>query len=768
MPRVSRFTLLNICLGLLLACSAAVPAHAQNRVSNIRPTLVIPRVDNPPLFEDFLDMSPNGASKGKLVKVTGFVQNMPRDGDPVSQHTDVYLGYDDENLYAIFVCFDERPDLIRARMTPRESYQGDDKVDIFLDTFHDERRAYGFSANPLGVQMEGRWNEGTQRRNNFDRSFDTLWYTKGKVTDRGYVIWMSIPFKSLRFPAKSIQEWGIVLVRWIPRNNESALWPRVTSRIDGRINQGATLVGLENISAGRNIQIIPFGFFRSFRGLDTRDDNFPRFVTDNAEPDVGLDAKFVLSDSFALDVAVNPDFSQVESDRPQVTVNRRFEVFFPERRPFFLENNDFFETPINLFFSRRIADPQFGLRLTGKKGPYAIGALVADDQSPGRAVLPGDPLHGSRAKFGVVRVNRDIFGQSTVGFLFTDRELEGSHNRVGGVDTRLKLNPNWNLSMQAVTTSTEDLDGFTEDGPAYSVELERTGRQFNYDFEYEDIGVGFNSAPGFVRRRDIRSMEHRVRYRFRPEGKYLISWGPSISTDNLWDHNGTRLDWRVRPSLSFEFIRQTNFGLSVSSGRERLRPKDFDALTQNRDFTRQSKGVFFRSQYIPQVNFGGEYSFGTQINFVPPDGEEPVPARVTRGNLGITLRPTSRLRNDNTYILSRLKSFQGGESIFTNHIIRSRWNWQFNREFSLRVILQYDTVLVNPALTSLETSKNFNADFLFTYLVNPWTALFVGYNGNMQNINLLTSPTGNEIIRIPGFMHDARQFFVKFSYLLPF
>ena len=765
MLRVSRFALLNICLGLLLAGSAAAPAHAQDGVSNIRPTLVIPRVDSPPLFEDFLDMSPNGASKGKLAKVTGFVQNLPRDGDAVSQRTEAYLGYDDENLYAIFVCFDERPDLIRARMTPRESYRGDDKVDVFLDTFHDERRAYVFSANPLGIQMEGRWNEGTQRRN-FDTSFDTLWYSKAKVTDRGYVVWMSIPFKSLRFPARSKQEWGIVLVRWIPRNNESSFWPRVTSRIDGRINQGATLVGLENISAGRNLQVIPFGFFRSFRGLDTRDDNFPRFVTDNAEPDVGLDAKFVLSDSFALDVAVNPDFSQVESDNPQVTVNRRFEVRFPERRPFFLENNDFFETPINLFFSRRIADPQFGLRLTGKKGPYAIGALVADDQSPGRAVLPGDPLHNTRAKFGVVRVNRDIFKESTVGFLFTDRELEGSHNRVGGADTRLKLNPNWNLTMQAVTTSTQDLDGFTEDGPAYAVELERTGRQFNYDFEYEDIGVGFKTAPGFVRRRDIRSMEHRVRYRFRPEGKYLISWGPSISTDNLWDHNGTRLDWRVSPFLSFEFIRQTSFGLWVTSERERLRPEDFDALTENRDFTQQTKAVFFRSQYIPQVNISGRYSSGKQINFVPPDGQEPVLARATRGNFEITLRPTSRLRNDNTYILSQLKSLQGEESIFTNHIIRSRWNWQFNREFSLRVILQYDTVLVNPALTRLETSKNFNADFLFTYLVNPWTALFVGYNGNMQNINLLTSPTENQIIRTPGFMHDARQFFVKFSYLL--
>jgi hypothetical protein len=201
--------------------------------------------------------------------------------------------------------------------------------------------------------------------------------------------------------------------------NEFTTWPHMSSRVEGRLNQAATATGIENISPGRNFQLIPYGAFRSFRALDERDEDRPQFVREKGELDGGLDAKFVLKDSLVLDLTVNPDFSQVESDQPQVTVNQRFEVFFPEKRPFFLENANFFETPINLVFTRRIADPQFGARLTGKMGPYTLGAMVIDDQSPGRQVPDDDPLQDKRALFGIFRVSRDIFQQSNLGFIFT-------------------------------------------------------------------------------------------------------------------------------------------------------------------------------------------------------------------------------------------------------------------------------------------------------------------------------------------------------------
>ncbi|HUG44535.1 MAG TPA: DUF5916 domain-containing protein [Acidobacteriota bacterium] len=763
----TRLPILKGLLILLVGTAPLLAAGGGDAAPPVRPTVSIPRVDRAPTLDDFVEMKPSPSMDGQLLQITGFTQRLPRDGDPVSQHTEAYLGYDDRNFYAVFVNFDAEPDLIRARMTPRENFRGDDKVDLFIDTFHDERRSYVFTCNPFGVQMDGRWME-SRTGGNFDSSFNALWHSEGRITDRGYLVLMAIPFKSLRFPPVQDQRWGIVMIRWIPRNNESSTWPWVTTRIDGRLNQGATLTGIENILPGRSIQLIPYGFLRSFRALDAREPGQAAFVRKNAEPDGGLDAKFVIRNRFALDAAINPDFSQVESDEPQITVNQRFEVFFPERRPFFLENADFFETPINLFFSRRIADPRFGLRLTGKDGPYAVGLMVADDEAPGKAVLPDDPLSGSRARFGAVRVNRDLFREATVGVLYTDRGFQGGHNRVGAVDTRFKLNPNWSGAVQAATSSTQSPDGTALSGPAYYAGLSRQGRQFSQMTEYLDFSPGFRTEAGFVTRTDIRSVSHEMEYSFRPEGDALISWGPSVEARGIWDHAGTRLDWEVETEMNWEFNRQTRFGYSWTPGRERLRPEDAPGLVESRDFTRRKHEWFFSSEYFPDVNLNASYSFGREINLVPVQGASPAPADATQAEMVLTLRPNRRLRNDNTYIFSRLAARGTGESIFNNHIFRSKWNWQFNREIALRVILQYDAVLVNPQTTRLEPRKNFNADFLFTYLMNPWTALFVGYNSNFRNVAVVPIGFGSGVVTSDDFLHDSRQFFVKFSYLFQF
>jgi hypothetical protein len=697
--------------------------------------------------------------------VQDFVQRSPSDGEPASFPTEVYLAYDDKNLYVVFVAFDSEPEKLRARLGRRENLSDDDDwVEVAIDTFNDQRRGYMFGSNPLGVQWDALWSEADGE----DPSFDTLWYSRGQVTDQGYVVWMAIPFKSLRFSSDSQQTWGVLLSRWSPRTPEWSAWPQLSSRIQGRLNQAARLEGLENISSGKNIQLIPYGTIRSFRALDSRDPDRPAFVRDRADLDAGLDAKFVLKDSLVVDVTLNPDFAQVESDEPQTTANQRFEVFFPEKRPFFLENANFFETPINLVFTRRIADPQFGVRLTGKTGPYALGALLIDDQSPGKAVTKDSPLHDKRALFGIVRVSRDILNQSSIGMAYTDREFEDSYNRIGGLDGRLRLNNHWVARFQGVTSWTRSLDGETLAGPAYDFFLDRSGRQFTTSFEFNDRSPNFRTLSGFVNRTDIRRVDYRVSYSFRPEEK-LISWGPSLRFNRVWDHSGTRLDWFVDPSLGFDFQRQTSFGVFYNSGEERLRPQDFPGLTENIDFSRNIRGVFFNSSAIPQVSVNGDFGWGTGINFVPPAGQVPVLANLTQGEFGLTLRPVTQLRVDNTYTLFRLRDRTIGAAIFNNHIIRSKWNWQFNRELSLRFIVQYDTVLANPEFTVLPTHKSLNADILITYLVNPWTALFVGYNGNAQNIELVPTDTGSAIVRNRNrFINDAKQLFVKFSYLIRF
>ncbi|MGI8783986.1 MAG: DUF5916 domain-containing protein [Acidobacteriota bacterium] len=525
--------------------------------------------------------------------------------------------------------------------------------------------------NPLGIQADALWSED---RGGPDFSFDTLWHSRGKLTSQGYVVWMEIPLKSLRFPSVTEQKWGFTLLRTIPRNNEWAYWPRVSSRIEGRLNQAATLAGIENVSPGRNLQLIPYGVFRSFRALDTRDSNRPRFTSKGAEPDAGLDAKFVFKDSLVLDVAVNPDFSQVESDAPQITVNQRFEVLFPEKRPFFLENADYFRTPVDLVFTRRIADPQLGVRATGKIGRNSIGALIIDDQSPGKGVPPDDALSGERAYFGIFRVSRDIFKQSSVGFILTDREFRETFNRVGGFDGRFKLNDNWVTRLQAVASSTPFADGRRRHGSALEASLNRSGRQFSYSLRYSDRSPGFAALAGFIPQVDIRSINQFVTYRLRPEKKFLIALGPALSSTQIWDHRGTRLNSEYIPLFQAELKGQTFISVGRSNHRERLRPEDFPILTANRDFSKATNFVFFNSNIFSTFGVEGQYRSGHRINYGPPSGQEPFLANHREASLTLTFRPVTSLRVDNTYIGARLLDRSNGSSIFNNHIIRSRAN----------------------------------------------------------------------------------------------
>jgi hypothetical protein len=713
-----------------------------------------------------------------MSKVTGFVQRNPHDSQPSSQRTEAYLGYDHSNLYVVFVCFDD-PAKVRAHVTRREDIFSDDQVEIMLDTFHDQRRAYAFQTNPLGIQWDAIWTEEPHEDaygnlTNFDPSFDTVWDSKGKVTARGYVVWMAIPFKSLRFSPEQRQTWGVILYRGILRENEDDFWPEISRRVEGRLAQAAAARGLESISPGRNMQFIPYGVMRSFHALDRRDPSMPVFDNRDAELRGGLDSKFILHDNFVLDLTGNPDFSQVESDEPQITVNQRFEVFFPEKRPFFLENADYFKTPIDLFFTRRIGDPQAGARLTGKAGPYSLGILASDDRGPGTAVPSSSSIYGERASFALARLNRDILRQSTVGLIYTDWEFPATSefNRVGGVDTRLKFNSNWTGVFQGVVSSTRNADGSYQAGPGYKAETSYTNSHLDYDTTFNDFSPGFSTAAGFVNRVDIREVRNNLNYRWHPATGPLVSWGPGMFADNVWAHDGTRLDTYYSPGMSFGFKGQTYLTLSpYVEFRERLRPVDFYSLTQNRDYHEHDSSVGFGTSYFPKLTVQGYYQFGDNVNFVPAGNNPPELARADTANLLVSYLPVTSLKIDNTYLFDRLRDRATGTAIFNNHIFRSKWNWQFNRELSLRVILQYTATLANQSFTFLPTSKQFNADFLVTYLVHPGTAIYVGYNSDLQNYDptLGLDPNTGGIARTrTGYLNDSRQFFVKVSYLFRF
>jgi hypothetical protein len=662
-------------------------------------------------------------------------------------------------------------------MVRRELVDDDDQVGMYLDTFHDQRHAYAFYINPYGIQQDAIFTEG-QGFQGFDSSFDTVWNTDARINNQGYMVLVEIPFKSLRFPSSTPQTWGIMLARVIPRNSERAFYPRNTSKVQGWLSQAAPFHGFEDISPGRNMQFIPYASARAFRAVDERDPAGLRFTGKRLEPKIGLDSKVVLKDSLVLDTTINPDFGQVESDDPQVTVNQRFEVFFPEKRPFFQENANFFQTPLQLVFTRRIVDPLYGVRLTGKLGSWAIGTLVANDQAPGKSVLKSDPLSGNDAYLGIVRINREIGQNSSFGVIYTDRELHTSpnsfctatpclvgFNRVGGFDTQIKLGKNWQMNAQAVTSETRLSNGSHLAGPAYQLLAERSSRNLEFQSTYRDISPGFSSDLGFINRTDIRRFENFLAYVFHPEGRHLVSHGPRVLQQDIWDHNGNLLTNFVTGSYVWDFQRQSVATLFLNFEHERLRPSDFPALPANRDYAHVLGGIFGATQYFKWLNISGEIDWSTATNFVPRNGP-PVLAYQNTGNFRAVVRPVKGLTVENSYIYTRLIDRDTDLNIFNNHIIRSKWNYQFTKEFSLRLIGQYTTTLANPGFTTLQNSKKFNGDVLFTYLLHPGTAIYVGYNGNLQNLDPSLAQTPDGTLRTRNtFINDGRQVFIKLSYL---
>jgi hypothetical protein len=534
----------------------------------------------------------------------------------------------------------------------------------------------------------------------------------------------------------------------------------------------------------------------------------------------GMDAKFVFHDHFTLDLTANPDFSQVESEDPQITVNQRYAVYFPEKRPFFLENEDFFRTPMDLLFTRSIGDPSAGIRLTGKDGPYSVGLMASDDRSPGLAVPDYNSLSGIRSYFTIARVSRDIFGQSSVGLLYTDWECPATSefNRVGGVDTHLKFNPNWTLDGQAVTSSSNltlnceaNIYPFSSGnrgnnnyyaGPAQKLELRRDGLHFTYDGTYNDITPGFVTIPGFINRVDIRETVQTADYRFRPKKGWIVDWGPSVYGRLDFDHTGLRLDTDYFPYLSIQGRGQTIIQVRpYEETRERLRPQDFGyfgyATLGNQDYHEHTSGAQFQTGYFKKATLLASYYWGDGVNFeaqfpassaTATQYNQPFVVREDNAQAGLTLRPIKPLKIENTYLFERLRTTEStysflqsrypgaGRGIFNDHILRSKWNWQFTPQLSARLILQYNSLLagtpgVGSPYTWLPTSREFNADFLITYLVHPGTAVYVGYNSDLQNLDVVprtpTSP-GYVTKTARGYLNDSRQFFVKVSYQFRF
>jgi hypothetical protein len=743
-------------------------------------------------LSDFAGMEPRPELKGKLLHISGFIQKKPSDGEPATETTDVWLAHTNSALYFVFICNDHRPDEIRGHLARRENVLNDDNVSVLLDPFQDRRKGILFTVNPAGVQADAAWDENQGK----DYSYDLVWDSEGKVTRDGWMAFLVIPFRSLRFRSDD-GDWGVVFMRNFPRNSEVDYWPRVSTNIFGVLSQEGTLHSIEGVTGSHNVQINPYLLGQNERTLQTFDPLNPYFSSRHFEGTAGGELKAILKDRIVFDATINPDFSDVESDQPQLTVDQRYSVYFPELRPFFLENASYFATPIQLVYTRNIVRPEYGVRVTGKIGHTNVGLLAIDDREPGQTVAPGDPLYNKRATFAVGRISQDFGKGSSIGAIYTDEEFGQGWNRIGGIDFTARMTSKWTAWGQWVESSTKgSVDSGTPPsyaaGPASYFELLHAGHVFNLDTVYKDYSTGFQSQVGFIQTTDFHYNQTHATYRWYPTHKLIQSFGLETNQNVAFDHQGNRIYHYSTYDLFFLLPRNILLAPIGGQNSDTLGPQDGTLLTKNRNFTENFGGIVTRGAPWPQLNFNitvlrsGNVNYYPvvcpalpqiiQSNLAPQLDSNCLPSLLNQENVQalFTLQPIRQLTADNTYLLDRDHSVATGELVYESQVFRTKVNYQFTRAISARIIAEYDSTLANPAETSLLRTKQVGTEALFTWLPHPGTAIYIGYNNDLQDLDRALcnrlpggacDPNNTVAPRAPQFLNDGRQIFIKVSYL---
>ena len=721
---------------------AALPRPAVVAPPSFSNAVKIPWVPLGPSIEDFTAPNPSVAA----ARVNSFRQREPGEGSPISEETTAYLAYDSDYLYAVFVCRDGSSE-VRGRLAPRDAITEDDHVAVYLDTFRDGRHAYVFASNPYGVQQDGVISNGAE----VSYAQDMVWRSRGQLTADGFVVWMAIPFKSLRFPAASRQSWRIAIGRTIARRSESAYWPFITRGAADFVGQMAELDGLELISPGRNIQLAPYATF-------AREQTFDAGPAGTALSEVyrgGLDAKVVVRNAVAIDLAVNPDFSEVESDDPLVMVNQRFEPFRPEKRPFFMENSRVFETPINLLFSRRIVDPDIGLRLTARSPGWAIGGLAANDRAgatgerSGRFVGPG-------ARLGAARVQRSFGERSQIGVLATDRAADDSRNQVVSIDGRVQVTPAWGLSAQTVRSDDTQPGAPRQIGRAHAAAISRVGPHFTYVGAYRDVDSGLRVPLGFVPRVDIRMTDHYAGYVWQLGEGGAWSFGPSVNAVAGWNHAGQLQDRWTSGEIGVSQAGYLDARASHAKALERYGVDTFHTRTTN---------VSFSGRANERLHVWGLYQWGTAINYTPPAEVAPF-VGVRRGTYAsITLRASARIDLEQIVLQEQLLTMSGAATVFKTRILRSQANLQLTKSLAFRGVVDFSELASGQSLFAEAGRSGLSYDVLVRILPNPGTAFFVGFNKRFAELaGDPRSSTDRFLPAIPGTPLGHR-LFAKVSYL---
>lgn len=704
-----------VLLGTGLAAPSEIPVPSPERVSQSAGKIVIDGVVDEVAWE-------------KAWSTDLPVEVQPGENTPAPVRTQVLVTYSKTDLYVAFRAFDDDPEAIRAHLSDRDDAWNDDWVGVVLDTFNDERRNYLLVVNPLGVQMDKieAWPDGSA-------VWDGIWHSGAKIFDWGWSAEMRIPFSTLRFQrSDGPQVWGFDAIRGYPRNvyHQMGAFPRDRNN-NCYLCQSIKIEGFEGVSPGKNLEIVPT---LTAARIEERSE-FPEGPMDMEDDDVqfGITARWGLTPNLTLAGTINPDFSQVEADARQLDVNQNFALFYPEKRPFFMEGADFFETNLDVVYTRMMRDPVWGLKLTGKEGANTIGAYVVEDDVT-NIIIPGsqgsDAASLDRSNTAtVLRYKRDIDNRFTLGALVTDREGGSYHNRVAGIDGDFRLSDTDRVFAQFLVSDTrypseiaEDFDQPNEafDDWALDILYSHQTRTWSMWGLYRDVGKGFRADLGFMPKVDFRHSEVGADYTWiGEEGDWYSQMVLIAMVNYVEDQAGHLLRNEAAVRFNYEGPLQSHAFLRPSRVREAFGGQIFDL-----------EELYLHVCLKPDRHSHAWFNIkdGDRIDYTNVQAGE-------RLNIdaGFWYRFGAHFRIEPHFTYEDMDVDQG--RLYEATIGQLEASWQFNARAFVRAIVQHVEYDFNTDLYSDGRDPEFEHLFtqlLFSYKVNPQTVFFLGYSDNSQ------------------------------------
>jgi len=705
----------------VLVIQLSVAASNGEKTDEEKVPVRVPRVNSEVKIDGYLDEE----VWNQAVKIDANIEVEPGENIPAPVKTEVYIAYDNSNIYVAFKAFDPKPKEIKANLCGRDNIWDDDWVLILFDTFNDERRCYDFGCNPLGIQADI-----IESVSGGGDSWDAIWESDGRITDEGYVVEMAIPFSSLKFPRKEgEQTWGFDAVRSYPRKvrHHIGAFPRDRSN-NCYFCQLEKLTGFSDVIPGRDIEFAPT--YTSVVAQEREYETSGPF-DEKYSNDLGFTSSWGLTNNLKLCATINPDFSTIEADVIQVDINNPFELWYPEKRPFFIEGAEFFETAIDVVHTRTLADPNFGIKLTGKEGKNTIGFFSAQDAVTNFVIpsLDGSDSYDLDMKsYGTVfRYLRDFGQSSNIGLLLTDREGENYHNRVLGLDGIVNFTKKDQLRWQALGTKTlypdEISSGYGQStdefgGKGISANYSHSISKYNFYGTYQELSPSFRTDLGSVTQTGYRYGEVGGNYIWRAGPEHWFTWiNIYLGADFGKDYDGNTARKQLKGNFNYNGPLQSYFGVYGQSSRDLYHETEFKTSYLN---------YWFGGNPTKWFNFNLWSVFGDQIDYDNTRQGRGLQMGVsTNFNIGRHLS----VYLDHYYDHMNVNDMR----LYTAYREYIKLMYHFNERIFIRTIFQYAIYKKDPALYYDEVEpreQEFLTQILFSYKINPRTAFYIGYSDN--------------------------------------